>query len=107
VAKFELAGTAAKVEREIEGGREVLEVPLPAVFSTDKGLNESRYASLKGIMAAKKKPLEVKPVQPSTGALEVAALAPPPARKEGKIVGEGAGAVGELVRLLREEAKVL
>src|SRR6266511_4025368 len=86
---------------------EVVDFPLPAVLTADKGLNEPRYPALKGIMAAKKKPLEVKPVQPSTGALEVAALAPPPARKEGKIVGEGAGAVGELVRLLREEAKVL
>jgi len=50
----------------------------------------------------------VKPAQPGVGALEkVIALTPPPERKEGKIVGEGAGAVGELVRLLREEAKVL
>jgi electron transfer flavoprotein beta subunit len=58
-------------------------------------------------MAAKKKPLEVKPVQPGTGTLEVLALMLPPERKEGRIVGEGAGAVAELVRLLREEAKVL
>jgi electron transfer flavoprotein beta subunit len=58
-------------------------------------------------MAAKKKPLEVKPVQPGNGALEVVALTPPPERKEGRILGEGAGAVRELVRLLREEAKVL
>jgi electron transfer flavoprotein beta subunit len=62
---------------------------------------------LKGIMAAKKKPLEVKPVQPGSGAITVTGLTPPPARKDGRIVGEGAGAVAELVRLLREEAKVL
>ena len=80
---------------------------LPAVLTTDKSLNEPRLPALKGIMAAKKKPLEVKSVQAGTGTLEIVALMPPPERKEGKIVGEGAGAVGELVRLLREEAKVL
>jgi electron transfer flavoprotein beta subunit len=58
-------------------------------------------------MAAKKKPLEVKPVQPGAGAIAVMGLTPPPERKDGRIVGEGAGAVAELVRLLREEAKVL
>ena len=107
VSHLDIEGTKGVAEREIEGGIEVVDFPLPAVLTADKGLNEPRYPALKGIMAAKKKPLEVKPVQPGTGALEVAALAPPPERKEGKIVGEGAGAVGELVRLLREEAKVL
>jgi len=94
-------------EREIEGGIEVVEFPLPAVLTTDKGLNEPRLPALKGIMAAKKKPLEVRAVEPGAGSLELVALAPPPERKAGKIVGEGVAAVGELVRLLREEAKVL
>jgi len=107
VAHLEIDGTKGVAEREIEGGIEVVDFPLPAVLTADKGLNEPRYPALKGIMAAKKKPLEVKPVQPGTGTLEIVALIPPPERKEGKIVGEGAGAVGELVRLLREEAKVL
>jgi len=107
VAHLEIQGTKGVAEREIEGGIEVVDFPLPAVLTADKGLNEPRYPALKGIMAAKKKPLEVKPVQPGTGTLEIVALTPPPERKEGKIVGEGAGAVGELVRLLREEAKVL
>ena len=107
VAHLDIDGTKGVAEREVEGGIEVVEFPLPAVLTADKGLNEPRYPALKGIMAAKKKPLEVKPVQPGPGALEVLALIPPPERKEGKIVGEGAGAVAELVRLLREEAKVL
>jgi electron transfer flavoprotein beta subunit len=107
VSHLEIEGTKGVAEREIEGGIEVVDFPLPAVLTVDKGLNEPRYPALKGIMAAKKKPLEVKPVQPGNGVLEVVALTPPPERKEGKIVGEGAGAVGELVRLLREEAKVL
>jgi electron transfer flavoprotein beta subunit len=107
VSHLDLDGSKGVAEREIEGGIEVVEFPLPAVLTVDKGLNEPRYPALKGIMAAKKKPLEVKPVQAGAGAIEVVALTPPPERKEGKIVGEGAGAVGELVRLLREEAKVL
>ena len=107
ISHLDIEGGTGVAEREIEGGIEVVEFPLPAVLTADKGLNEPRYPALKGIMAAKKKPLEVKPVQPGAGVLEVVALMPPPARKEGKIVGEGAGAVRELVRLLREEAKVL
>ncbi|HXG98439.1 MAG TPA: electron transfer flavoprotein subunit beta/FixA family protein [Gemmatimonadales bacterium] len=107
VSHLDIDGTKGVAEREIEGGIEVVDFSLPAVLTTDKGLNEPRYPALKGIMAAKKKPLEVKTAQPGAGALEVVALTPPPERKEGKIVGEGAGAVGELVRLLREEAKVL
>ena len=107
VSHLDIDGSKGVAEREIEGGIEVVEFPLPAVLTADKGLNEPRYPALKGIMAAKKKPLEVKPVQAGSGSLEVAALTPPPDRKEGKIVGEGAAAVGELVRLLREEAKVL
>ena len=107
VAHLEIEGNKGTAEREIEGGVEVVEFPLPAVLTTDKGLNEPRYPALKGIMAAKKKPLEVKPVGPGPGALEILALTPPPERQAGKIVGEGSAAVPELVRLLREEAKVL
>ena len=107
VAAFELASGTATVEREIEGGREVIEIALPAVLSTDKGLNEPRYASLKGIMAAKKKPIEERPAALAEAALEVVSMALPPARSAGKIVGEGPAAVGELVRLLREEARVI
>src|SRR5213596_2322069 len=107
VAHLDIAGQRGSAEREIEGGVEIVEFPLPAVLTTDKGLNEPRYPALKGIMAAKKKPLEVKPTTPAAGGLEVVAMTPPPQRKEGKVVGEGPAAVPELLRLLREEAKVL
>ena len=107
VAKMELSGEQAVVEREIEGGREVVEVELPAVLAADKGLNEPRYASLKGIMAAKKKPIDEKTASLSDPGLEILSMALPTARSAGRIVGEGAGAVPELVRLLREEAKVI
>jgi electron transfer flavoprotein beta subunit len=107
VAHLTIEGAKGIAEREIEGAVEVVEFPLPAVLTTDKGLNEPRYPALKGIMAAKKKPLEVKAAPVGPGALEILALAPPPERQAGKIVGEGVAAVSELVRLLREEAKVL
>jgi electron transfer flavoprotein beta subunit len=107
IAHLELESGHGVAEREIEGGVEVVAFPLPAVLTTDKGLNEPRYPALKGIMAAKKKPLDTKPVQLGTGGMEVLAMTPPPERKEGRIVGEGAAAVPELVRVLREEAKVL
>src|SRR5687768_4532372 len=91
ISHLELEASKGVAEREIEGGIEVVEFPLPAVLTADKGLNEPRYPALKGIMAAKKKPLEVKPVQAAAaGSIEVVALTPPPERKEGRIVGEGA-----------------
>jgi electron transfer flavoprotein beta subunit len=107
VAAFELNGDRATVEREFEGGREVVEVQLPAAFSADKGLNEPRYASLKGIMAAKKKTIDAAPAVPGEPGLELLALELPPARGAGRIIGEGSAAVAELVRVLREEAKVI
>ncbi len=107
VAHLTVKDGALEAEREIEGGVEVVTCSLPAVLTCDKGLNNPRLPSLKGIMAAKKKPLESKPVTLEAGTLEVQGLMPPPERPEGKIVGEGPDAVSELVRLLRTEAKVL
>jgi electron transfer flavoprotein beta subunit len=107
VSHLTIEGGTATAEREIEGAVEVVQCPVPAVITTDKGINEPRYPALKGIMAAKKKPLEVKPVSLGAGTIEAIEMAPPPARKEGRIVGEGAAAIPDLVKLLREEAKVL
>ncbi len=106
-AAMEIEGDKVTVERDVEGGREVIDVSLPAVLTTDKGLNEPRYASLKGIMAAKKKPIEEKPAQLGDPNLELVAFALPPARSAGRIVGQGLEGVAELVRILREEAKVI
>lgn len=107
VAHLTIDGAGGTAEREIEGGVEVVEFPLPAVVTAEKGLNEPRYPALRGIMMAKKKPLEVKDVTPSGGGLEVLALELPAERKEGRIVGEGADAVPALIDALRNEAKVL
>ncbi|MBN1397794.1 MAG: electron transfer flavoprotein subunit beta/FixA family protein [Bacteroidetes bacterium] len=105
--KLEISNGSAVVEREIEGGKEKIRTSLPAVFTAQKGLNEPRYPSLKGIMAAKSKPIEEKipaAVQPK---VDVIALRKPASKSAGKIVGTDIGAVPELVRLLHEEAKVV
>ncbi len=105
--KFTASEGKVICEREIEGGHEVVETKFPAVFSAQKGLNEPRYPSLKGIMAAKSKPIEERPATPFASAVEVIAMQKPPAKQAGKIVGTDASAVPELVRLLHEEAKVI
>ncbi len=107
IAKLEIADGKGTAEREIEGGVEVVEFGLPAVVTADKGLNEPRYPALRGIMMAKKKPLEIKDVALSDGGLEIVELALPPERQAGRIVGEGADAVPALIDALRNEAKVL
>lgn len=109
VIKFELQsdGKTCLVEREVEGGREQVECALPAVIGTQKGINEPRLPNMKGIMAAKKKPLEKKDPVIIPSSYEIISLELPPARAAGKIVGKGAEAVPELVRLLHEEAKLI
>jgi len=103
VTKLDLGEGTFRAEREGDAGTEVVEGSLPAVITAQRGLNEPRYASLKGIMAAKKKPIEELEATASPAAAVVSALALPPARPEGKKV-DGAEA---LVALLRDEAKVL
>jgi len=107
VVKMDVQDGKAVCEREIEGGHEVVETKLPAVFMAQKGLNEPRYPSLKGIMAAKSKPIEEKPAPPATARVVVQRMRKPAAKGSGRIVGTDKGAVGELVRLLHEEAKVI
>ncbi len=115
VVKLEIQDGKFRAEREIEGAREVLEGSLPAVFTAQKGLNTPRYASLKGIMAAKKKQIEVRTLESLglsadslTPRVAVQKIALPPSRPPGKILkGEVSQTVSELVRLLHEEAKVI
>jgi electron transfer flavoprotein beta subunit len=107
VVKLGIADRVATAERDIEGAREVVRCQLPAVITTQKGLNTPRYANLKGIMAAKKKPLEERDAASVAPALTPAALSLPPERPPGKILGEGPGAVAALLEALRNEAKVL
>jgi electron transfer flavoprotein beta subunit len=94
-------------EREIEGGREVVETEIPAVITVQKGLNEPRYASLKGIMTAKKKIIEEKPVLQTENLTEIVGMDMPSEKQSVRILGTDSSAVFELVRLLHDEAKII
>jgi len=120
VNKLEIDASTRTVvaHRQIEGGIEVVETSLPVVITCQKGLNEPRYASLPGIMKAKQKPLQELDIKSlgldpadvgvAGAKLKLVQLTPLPARTAGKLLqGPPAEAVRELVRLLREEAKVL
>jgi electron transfer flavoprotein beta subunit len=106
-AKSAADGGKVICEREIEGGREVVETRFPCVLSTQKGLNEPRYPSLKGIMAAKTKPIEERVPTAVTPLVATIALNKPLPKAAGRIIGSDASCVPELVRLLHEEAKVI
>jgi electron transfer flavoprotein beta subunit len=101
--KFELAGTTATITREIEGGEEVNEVALPVVVSAQKGMAEARIPNMRGIMAARTKPLKVVEPIAADALTTVAGFGLPPAKSGVKLVA--ADNVEELVRLLHEEAK--
>jgi electron transfer flavoprotein beta subunit len=106
-SKLEIANGRGTARRELEGAGEIVEFPLPAVVTIDEGIARPRYPSLKGIMAAKKKPLETRPAQLGDVRVTVTSMELPPDRAAGRIIGEGPAAVPELVRLLQTEAKVL
>jgi electron transfer flavoprotein beta subunit len=107
ISNLEIADGRGTARRDLEGATETLQFPLPAVLTIDEGIARPRLASLKGIMAAKKKPLEVKPAQLGKANLLVEKMELPAERPPGRIIGEGADAVPELLRLLQTEAKVL
>ena len=100
---FELNGQTATITREIEGGEEVAEVALPVVVSCQKGMAEQRIPNMRGIMAARTKPLQV--IEPAAidTLTTVVGYELPPAKAGCKMVA--ADNVAELVRLLHEEAK--
>ncbi|BBO83540.1 electron transfer flavoprotein subunit beta [Desulfosarcina ovata subsp. sediminis] len=110
----EIADGKIRCTRTIEGGTLVLETALPALITTQRGLNEPRYASLPGIMKAKKKPIDTRPLS-ETGTevgepmVKTIALRLPPERKRGRVIdGDSAAAkAAALVKTLREEAKVI
>jgi electron transfer flavoprotein beta subunit len=105
--KLEDGNAAASCVREIDGGLQTIKVPLPAIVTADLRLNEPRYASLPGIMKARKKPLEQIEAS-SLGVdleprLSIKTLAPPPERQGGRLVES----VDELIKVLQTESKVL
>jgi electron transfer flavoprotein beta subunit len=103
--KFELDGSKATVTREIEGGEEVCEAALPLVVSCQKGMAEARIPNMRGIMAARTKPLKVVEPAAAEPLTSIAGFGLPPAKAGVKLVP--ADNVEELVRLLHEEAKAI
>jgi len=101
--KFDLNGTTATINREIEGGEEVNEVALPVVVSCQKGVAEQRIPNMRGIMAARTKPLKVVEATAADTLTSIVTYELPPAKAGVKLVD--ADNVEELVRLLHEEAK--
>lgn len=113
VSKLEIADGKATATRVIEGEALVIEAELPAIITAGRGLNEPRYASLPGIMKAKKKPLETKTLADlgldAAGKQEIRAINPPPERAAGKVI-EGdtpQDQAANLAKALREEAKAI
>jgi electron transfer flavoprotein beta subunit len=107
ISQLDIGQGNGTARRDLEGASETVHFPLPAVLTIDEGIARPRLASLKGIMAAKKKPLETKPAQLGSISLTVERMELPADRPPGRIIGEGADAVPELLRLLQTEAKVL
>jgi electron transfer flavoprotein beta subunit len=119
VIKEEISDGKIRCESVIEGGTVVVEAPLPVLFTTQRGLNEPRYASLPGIMKAKKKPIDVKTaadlgvdageIGSANNKVQVVSLSYPPERSAVRMIeGETADEqAAELVKILKEEIKVL
>ena len=104
---LELADGVATIQRDIEGGTETVTAKLPCVITAEKGLNDPRYPALKGIMQAKRKPLEIKETTLDNEGIELIEMSYPAKKPEGRIVGEGPEAAAELIKLLRDEAQVI
>ncbi len=115
VTKLEIEGNKGMAHREIEGALEKISFSLPAIISAQKGLNEPRYETLKGIMAAKKKEIPVIALadlelkdEDITPLLEVTNMESPPQRQAGKVIeDEPAEAAKQMVKFLHDEAKVI
>lgn len=117
IVKLEIEGNRFKAEREIEGAHELVEGPLPAVISAQKGLNEPRYPSIKGVMAARRKEITVKnadalgltgKVGTETAPLKLVEMAAPPDRPQGRLIdGDPDTQVKTLINLLKTEVQVI
>ncbi|MBL8860845.1 MAG: electron transfer flavoprotein subunit beta/FixA family protein [Planctomycetes bacterium] len=107
VVALEISGAAGTAQRETEHGVETVAFSLPAVITCNKGLNEPRRPNLKGIMAAKSKPIAEESPSDAGAQAVVLSVELPPARKAGRIVGEGLAGVPALVDALKNEAKIL
>jgi electron transfer flavoprotein beta subunit len=117
VTHLEVGDGKLIAHREIEGAEEVIEASLPAVITAQKGLHEPRFASLKGIMAAKKIPIDTKTVadlgldekEVFNLRVKIVSIEPPPEKSAGKKIdgSDPAAAAREILKYIREEAKAI
>jgi electron transfer flavoprotein beta subunit len=106
--KLDISDAGFRAEKEGDAGLEVIEGSLPAVITAQRGLNDPRYANLKGIMAAKKKPIEESDCALADAAIKISALSLPPPRSEGKrLDGDPAAQAVSLAAMLRDEVKII
>jgi len=109
IMEVRVEGTSLRIKRELEGGWfQWVTMPLPAVLTIQSGINQLRYATLKGIMAAKKKEIKVVAAPAQAPKQKIVAVYVPQKSKQTKLVpGTPTEAAKELVRLLRDEARVI
>jgi electron transfer flavoprotein beta subunit len=107
VTKLEINGNKVVAEREVEGGKEIIEASLPCIISAQKGLNEPRYPKLPDIMKAKKKPIEEKPAHYYDNKIEILRMELPVRQRLNKIFNSSDEEIKEVVRLLHEESKLI
>lgn len=107
VSKLEINGTDVNIERDIEGGKEVVSTSLPCVISVQKGINEPRYPKLPQIMKAKSKPIDTRNAIDNGNSIEVISMEIPSKSRIGKVLGSTDDDIKEVIRLLQEEAKVI
>ena len=107
VTKLDVEADKLKAERDIEGGKEIVEASLPCVISCQKGLNDPRYPKLPDIMKAKRKPIEERDATEVANRVSVLGMELPVKQRVGKIVGAEAADIDEVVRALHEDAKVI
>ena len=107
IVKLEISEGKALAHREVEGGAIAVETTLPAAFTAEKDLTVPRYASLRELVAARKKPILVKDPQQFPSVMEIVSVQYPPPRPPGRVLGKGVETVPILVKVLHEEAKVI
>ncbi len=107
VSALTIDGGKVTAERDIEGGKEVVEASLPCVISAQKGLNDPRYPKLPDIMKAKSKPIDLRTAVSAEKRVSVEMMNIPSKKRAGKIVSNSDADIAEVVRLLHEEAKVI
>jgi electron transfer flavoprotein beta subunit len=107
VSKLQIEGTRVVAERDIEGGKEILQSELPIVISVQKGINNPRYPKLPDIMKAKSKPIETVQPVPAEPRSRFVRYEVPQQKRANILLGDSDADIAEFVRLLHEEAKVI